>query len=264
VDLRFTNLYELAVDPGPRVGRAYRAIAGCDRVDVWFRYIFPEVTLDQTLDERIIAQTEQEASLLFSLHHPSIISIVGTTVLQEGPALILEPTFCSVASALEKGPKSRPFAVRIAAQIASAVKYLHRRGVCHGAIDAENVLLLHGSELDPLAKLSNFSCCTRDTQQSQAARMDIEKLEVLINLLFRNKDNGLGGAIADLDEAEDLEALHKIHPTVAPIIQCKSGRDKLKASEIADGFARLDQDVEKCSPRLAAWLQPANMTQHSL
>jgi hypothetical protein len=251
----------------PAIGRAYRARVKHDRVDVVFRYVFPEITLDQHYDSKIIEDTEKEALLLCGLRHASIISIIGTTGLQEGPALLFEPTFCSVASALEKGPKSKSFAVRVAAQIASAVEYLHRRSICNGAIDAYNVVLLHGFEKDPFAKLSNFSHSARMTRRSQGK--DIESLEIFIGLLFR------GEADTALDDPEDavvLEALQNHHAKIAPIIQGGPRLEELSATEIAFELSRLDQMVESNadgvaesnSARLAAWLQSAKGTKWSV
>ena len=81
------------------VDQPYRARLKRDRVDVWFRHLFPLVTLDMTFDDRIITETVREADILYDLQHPAIISAFGTTLTPEGPALILEPTSCSVGIA---------------------------------------------------------------------------------------------------------------------------------------------------------------------
>ena len=60
------------------------------------------------IDERIVEYTEREAVLLSQLHHPSIIVVVGTTLSPEGPALLLEPTYCSVALFVADDDTSSP------------------------------------------------------------------------------------------------------------------------------------------------------------
>jgi hypothetical protein len=246
------------------IDRPYPARLRCDRVDIWFRDLFPEVTLDMTFDERIIKDTKKEASILFALRHPAIITAFGTTVYVEGPALVLEPSFCSVASALESGPKSKPFGVRVASQIASAVQYLHGRRIFHNAIEAETVLLLHGSEKDPIAKLTNFAHATRNNRDSGAAIKDIESLGGFISLLFRGEADELESAIDDPDCNLGWEALHRYYEKIFPLIRGTSGWDKLSAQEIAFEFARLDTAVEVGSVRIAAWLRSTKETKFNL
>jgi serine/threonine protein kinase len=256
-DVRFIEseaIFEHSID------RPYRARVGCDRVDVWFRHLFPEVTLDMVFDERIIADTKKEASILLALRHPAIISTFGTTISGEGPALLLEPSFCSVASALESGPKSKPFAVRVASQIASAVQYLHGLRIYHNAIAAETVLLLHGSEQNPIAKLSNFSHAKRNDRDSRAAIKDIESLGGFISLLFQSAADELDSAIDDPDCKVGWEALQRYCPKTAPLIRGTPGWDELTAPEIAFEVTRLDAAVEAGSARLAAWLRSAKET----
>ena len=50
-----------------------------------------------------------------------------------------------------------PHAIRITVQIASAVAYLHDRGICHCEVEARNVVVMQRQAICPIVKLSNFS-----------------------------------------------------------------------------------------------------------
>jgi hypothetical protein len=262
-ELRLTQPQQWLLQGHVRTNHAYGARYKQTRVCVWFRHTFPDIAPDVHFDQKILANTMKEATLLSRLRHPSIISLIGTTIFPEGPALVLEPTFCTVASALENGPKSISFGVRVAAQIASAVDYLHGNRLYQCAADIHNVCLLHASEQDPCAKLSNLSRCRRGNPKSDSIQ-DVESLGVFIGLLFRGEVNVLKGTIKDSDSPSCWEELHESYGKIAPIIRGTSERTELTASEIAFEFARLDVEVEVGSTRLMAWVQSRQMPKISV
>ena len=60
-------------------------------------------------------------------------------------------------------------------QVASAIAYLHDRGIGHRAVTAANVLLMNRDTADPVAKLSNFSACS-SRRHAMDARKDVAGL----------------------------------------------------------------------------------------
>ena len=150
--------------------------------------------------------------------------------------------------------------MRVASQIASAVQYLHGLRIYHNAIAAETVLLLHGSEQNPIAKLSNFSHAKQNDRDTRAAIKDIESLGGFISLLFQSAADELDSAIDDPDCKVGWEALQRYCPKTAPLIRGTPGWDELTAPEIAFEVTRLDAAVEAGSARLAAWLRSAKET----
>ncbi len=111
------------------LGKGYPAVVGWIPVDIWYRRLFPE-SLGVNLEVNQIEEVMAEARLLIKLRHPSILQILGTVTLMEGPALVMERSVCSIASCLRNGPVPVAPAIRIMAQITSVLAYLHGRSFC--------------------------------------------------------------------------------------------------------------------------------------
>jgi serine/threonine protein kinase len=84
----------------------------------------------------------REAELLHQLDHPNIVKV--RNVRLEGPTPHLEMEYVdgpSLETRIQAGPLPLDTALLVAEQIASAVRYLHRHGVCHRDLKPANVLL---------------------------------------------------------------------------------------------------------------------------
>ena len=93
-------------------------------------------------DAARLARFEREAKLLASLAHPNIAGIHGIADSEGVPYLVLEfVAGDTLAARLSRGPLSTEEALRVGAQIASAVEAAHERGVVHRDLKPGNVML---------------------------------------------------------------------------------------------------------------------------
>merc|ERR1719478_399870 len=105
--------------------RSYRALVGATPVEICLRHPFtkdhsgynPSNQGREAAKTKKISMTMAEAQILFKCHHPSIHILLGTVILDMGPALVLERTACSLAAWLAEGPVTVRCAVRVASQV---------------------------------------------------------------------------------------------------------------------------------------------------
>lgn len=98
----------------------------------------------------------REIAILSGMNHPNILALYDT--LKWGNFLIMVLEYCpygDLLSAIMDGAFADPLAAKLVfAQILSAVEYLHERGIAHGDIKPENILI--GADGRP--KLCDFGC----------------------------------------------------------------------------------------------------------
>ncbi|HET9940603.1 MAG TPA: protein kinase, partial [Candidatus Eisenbacteria bacterium] len=94
-------------------------------------------------DPQRVARMKREARALGKLHHPNIAMIYSSEVNHRGERyLILERVDGeSLADRLKHGPLDVATALRIGAQIASALEAAHQRGVVHRDLKPANVMV---------------------------------------------------------------------------------------------------------------------------
>ena len=132
------------------------------------------------------ADISRELRVLLQCRHPNIVFVLGVAFdFPEGPVLVLERTWGSVSRALKHGPFGYRQAMRIADQVNSAVHYLRKLRMSHGAVGIDNVALLSSPRhTNVLAKLTNFANATvRDNDQG-ASNEDIYAFAVFTSNLF--------------------------------------------------------------------------------
>ncbi|GJM97348.1 hypothetical protein PR202_ga14269 [Eleusine coracana subsp. coracana] len=103
----------------------------------------------------ITLRFQHKVEELRKLHHPNLVSLLGACPAPEAPALIYE--FLPDAGSLEDRllPLPWPERTHIAAQICSALIFLHQNNMVHGDLKPTNVLLLD----DGTAKLADYGLC---------------------------------------------------------------------------------------------------------
>ena len=93
-------------------------------------------------DEKAIFQLRHEAKLLQECKHPCIVNLLGVhlstvaLVLEEAPLSSLESLFIN-----KKVSVNRQIIFQIAAEVASALQFLHSKGITFCGLEAANVLL---------------------------------------------------------------------------------------------------------------------------
>ena len=116
------------------------------------------------------ARFVREAEILFSLDHPNIVKVRNVRTDTDPPYLEMEFVEGeSLESVLWRGSMSPPEALDVMAQCASALTYMHKKGVRHRDIKPANLLI----QPDGLVKLVDFGLAietdgARITQQGMA------------------------------------------------------------------------------------------------
>ena len=114
------------------------------------------------LEDRVSPlKIKEEISVWNNLSHPNIVSLLRC--LEENPtlpSLVLEKMDESYSLFLSERPMGRDetyhIKVNILHQAARGITYIHSRGLTHGDLTANNVLLSHNRPLSVIAKISDF------------------------------------------------------------------------------------------------------------
>lgn len=110
------------------------------------------------------ARYEHESRLLARLSHPGLVTVfdagIDATVADDPkPYLVMELVpGQTLADRIRRGPLSPTDAADLAGQLASALAYIHRRGIVHRDIKPANILLAapEGPGESEVAKLTDF------------------------------------------------------------------------------------------------------------
>uniref|UniRef100_A0A4W6D0K8 non-specific serine/threonine protein kinase n=1 Tax=Lates calcarifer TaxID=8187 RepID=A0A4W6D0K8_LATCA len=112
---------------------------------------------------RSFSEFRQEASMLHSLQHPCIVSLVGISIHPLCFALQLAPlgSLNTVLEEKHKGSKYMPLGhmltFRVAYQIAAGLAYLHRKSIIFCDLKSDNILVWSLQVQDPVnIKLSDY------------------------------------------------------------------------------------------------------------
>ena len=85
----------------------------------------------------LIKAIHREASILAALHHPSIVTLIGFSTSPRGELLLVtELCDTDLMQLLERWEQTRgsnnpAAAVHLAKQVASAISFLHSKGIIH-------------------------------------------------------------------------------------------------------------------------------------
>lgn len=113
-------------------------------------------------EKNLIDQIQKEIAVMGEVNHPNIAKIYRTFELRnriDETYIILIMEYCEngdlLTYATEHGFKSEYEKYKIMKGFLEAIKYLHKRGISHGDIKPENIMI----DSDFNAKLSDFGYC---------------------------------------------------------------------------------------------------------
>jgi eukaryotic-like serine/threonine-protein kinase len=95
-------------------------------------------------DDEARIRVDREARMLAQLQHPNIVTLLASRRLHDGRrVLVMQLARGKTLRALlqQSGPFPYDQAVAVLRQMASALKYLHQRGIVHRDIKPENIFL---------------------------------------------------------------------------------------------------------------------------
>ncbi|WFE24883.1 serine/threonine-protein kinase [Solwaraspora sp. WMMD791] len=121
------------------IGAVHRAHDLREDVPVAVKLLRPESAGQADLVEGF----RTEATLLSRLDHPNVIRLRARTTVADQPALVLDLIDGDdLRTRLRRGgPLPPAAAVDVAAQVATALAYLHQRGIVHGDVKPANLLV---------------------------------------------------------------------------------------------------------------------------
>jgi serine/threonine protein kinase len=118
-------------------------------------------------------QVFREINMLCNLHSPNIVTFVG--VCETPDSLLLVQELCTGGNLRSVMKRRQEFLsqnkIVFMSQIASAMEYLHSKGVIHRALKPENVLL--GGHSSNVCKLCDFGLARPNDVFDQMATMTI-------------------------------------------------------------------------------------------
>src|ERR1700730_6983085 len=135
----FSDRYEL-VGHVARGGMAQLYLAKTLLLDrpVALKVLFPELSVDRSFVERF----RREAQAAANLSHPNIVSISDWAEGERTYFIVMEYIDGRTLSQLiHQGPLDAEQAASIAADVAAALEFAHRRGVIHRDVKPGNVLI---------------------------------------------------------------------------------------------------------------------------
>lgn len=146
--------YELREQIGEgATGTVHRAFQPSVGREVAIKVIRPELANEPNFIRRF----EAEAQLIASLEHPQIVPVFDYWREPDSAYLVMRSfEHGNLTEALERGPLATDAAVQILSHIGGALRAAHRRGVVHGDVRPENILI----DDDGNAYLAGFGIST--------------------------------------------------------------------------------------------------------
>ncbi|TLM84732.1 serine/threonine-protein kinase [Pseudarthrobacter sp. NamE5] len=186
-------------------------------------------------EPELLARQEAEIRILASLIHPGLVTLfdAGTDPAVERSFVVMEYVpGPDLRQLLGQGPMEPAGVAGIGADLASALDYVHSRGVLHRDIKPGNVLLYQQRTWDPnaqwRAKLADFGI---------ARVMDEEHLtgtgRTVGTAAYLSPEQALGES---LDGASDVYSLGLV------LLECFTRHVEFPGNQIESGVARINRD----------------------
>mmetsp|Transcript_5213 Transcript_5213/g.12559 ORF Transcript_5213/g.12559 Transcript_5213/m.12559 type:complete len:325 (+) Transcript_5213:137-1111(+) len=134
-------------------------------------------------DQEMVTKCKQEYELMKKLNHPSIIKALDFFTFSKGTVLVLEhfdgQTMDKAVGQQANRRLNEADARRLFQQLLDAIAYMHREGVIHRDIKAQNILV--SEDLSELRLLDfNTACCVEDGALTLTGTADYMPPEVLL------------------------------------------------------------------------------------
>lgn len=188
---------------------------------------------------------EQEARILAGLSHPGLVTVFDAGIDATGADgsrafLVMELVHgATLADVLSDGPLSPPQVAHLGAQLATALSYVHRKGVVHRDVKPANILLRDAEDDDPVpgarALLTDFGIA----RLVDSARLTAEGL-ALGTASYLSPEQVSGG---DIGAPTDVYSLGLL------LLECLTGEVVFPGEGFAGATERLKRD-----PQPPAWL----------
>jgi len=218
-------------------------------------YLARDLVLDRAVAVKIFrpdaaasdqaSRYEQESRLLASLSHPGLVTVfdagIDVSVAdQPKPYLVMELVEgATLAARLSDGPVPPPETAALGAQVATALAYVHGRGVVHRDVKPANILLANGAgAAAPLtAKLTDFGIA----RLVDSTRMTMHGM-TLGTANYLSPEQATGG---DVGPPSDIYALGLV------LLECVTGQVAYPGHGVEAAVARLHRP-----PSFPLWLGP--------
>lgn len=148
-------------------------IAQVEKEDTCQEYAAKIISKSYIRSENIMDQIVREIEVLKSVHHPHIIKIYETFEIKNNRGdefLVLITDLCSNGSILnyarQKKFKDGAEKRKMMLQFLEAIRYLHNRGISHGDIKPDNILIDHNLNV----KICDFGYCRQSTTASDESK----------------------------------------------------------------------------------------------
>lgn len=180
------------------LGKIYRATHLLMDKPVTVKILAPALSVDQN----IVKQFSAEARTVSHISHPNILNVTDFGAEKNGAVyIVLEGADGETLKEAigREGIFSLDRAVKIAAQISSALSAAHAYGINHGNLNGENVLLTKTADEAEIVKILDFGA-------AQVTESNLADDEIFAeNLEYRSPEQN--SSVAEVDGRSDIYAL---------------------------------------------------------
>jgi len=142
-----------------------------------------------------VTQTFSEMNLLRGLHHPNIVSLLETFILQDSLCIVME--YCRggelKAALREAGHMEEEKVYSIGTQLIEAIRYCHNANVVHRDLKLENILFADKSRIT--IKVVDFGIAGVFKAGRRGERSDAGSLLYIAPEVFSGRDNSAAPAL---------------------------------------------------------------------
>ncbi|HEY9680038.1 MAG TPA: protein kinase [Drouetiella sp.] len=206
----------------------------------------------RTASDRAIRRFQREAKTLFSLDHPSIVTVNDFGVLDDQTPFIVMELLKGKTLAdrlIQSGRLTVDEAIKLFVPVCFGLAYAHERGIVHRDIKASNIFILDDVPFgtDGSIKIVDFGIAKFKSLQSEEVQALTQSGEIFGSPLYMSPEQGSGSQIDHRSDIYSLgcvmfEALTGSTPFVgenalSTLMKHQSGRiPSLKEGSLGDDF----------------------------